>query len=60
MGEIKTDSLEEKDRKADDQTGKFTEHDNVGEPLRKETTDEVSEGMPEKDQENLHKVTKTD
>ncbi|WP_224814048.1 hypothetical protein [Hasllibacter sp. MH4015] len=43
--------------KADDVTENFIEKDGVGEEKSKKTREDVSKGMPEKEQELLKKVS---
>ena len=59
MSDIKTDGLSEKDAKATKLTENFTDKENMGEDKSADASEDISRGMPHKDQENLEKVTRT-
>ncbi|GAA4223736.1 hypothetical protein GGQ68_004558 [Sagittula marina] len=58
--DLETRPMSEKDADAQDQTEKFTDHENVGDAKHAETSDDITEGMPKKDRETLKKTTQTD
>ncbi|MCB1335069.1 MAG: hypothetical protein KDK26_15815 [Roseivivax sp.] len=53
-------SLQEKDRIAEDQTEKFLETGDAGRVKTSDTSDDMSEGMPEDNRETLKDVAHTD
>ncbi|AUC55107.1 MAG: hypothetical protein ACU0CC_16875 [Sagittula sp.] len=55
----KTRPLPEKDADEKAKTRKFTEHEDVGREKHAETSDDISEGMPEKDRETFKDETGT-
>ncbi|MEC7764217.1 MAG: hypothetical protein VX874_20105 [Pseudomonadota bacterium] len=57
---VKPTDLEESAHAAEDQTEKFIETGDAGREKTEETSDDMSEGMPKTDRENIDKVTKTD
>ncbi|WP_121630014.1 hypothetical protein [Tropicibacter alexandrii] len=57
---IKSRPLSEREKIAEEQTEKFEQKDQVGRKKHPETHEDISEGMPEADQENLKDVTKTE
>ena len=60
MSDIRSTDIEKTAQEAEELTKRFTEKKNVGEKKTAETSDDIAEGMPEQDQENLHKTTNTD
>ncbi|MBV7409452.1 hypothetical protein [Maritimibacter sp. DP1N21-5] len=57
---VKHDDLKAREEEAREQTERFKDTDAAGREKSRETSDDISEGMPEKDRDNLDKVTKTD
>ncbi|WP_298491918.1 hypothetical protein [uncultured Maritimibacter sp.] len=59
MSKVKHDDQRERAEEAEEQTERFVETGDAGREKTEETSDDMSKGMPEKDRENLDKVTKT-
>lgn len=57
---VKPTDLEKGAEIAEDQTEKFIETGDTGREKTEETSDDISEGMPKTDRENIDKVTNTD
>ncbi|MBF9045233.1 hypothetical protein HKCCE4037_17960 [Rhodobacterales bacterium HKCCE4037] len=59
MSDAKKDDIGKATTKADDLTKNYVEKDKVGEKKTKDSSDDIAEGMPEKNEENLKDTTHT-